>query len=161
MPIRQGKEHYAQLYEKAMQLQNQGKSIASIAKELNLAYSCVYNWLKEQIKPKPGMLTEMSAFLGKNGPQPLSKLEQHFPSHDDAFQQAKIRGIQIKRYKTSAIKTLGKNATWYYLPGQEQELKERVLNTLKRYKDLKENIINRDLNERKGRKRQSIAPQNF
>ena len=74
-------------------------------------------------------------YIQKNGPASSGEIEKTFKKHNELFLRAQGRGLKIKRYTMSAPRKLGKTATWYYAPGQEVLLKERVLGILKSFKE--------------------------
>ncbi|MBI4894878.1 MAG: helix-turn-helix domain-containing protein [Candidatus Aenigmarchaeota archaeon] len=137
--IRKGKDFYHNQYDKAMQMYRDGISIKDIANSLGISYSSVYSWTKGKI-PEEGKLNEFIAFLEKTGPSPVIVIREMFSSHDDLYQNSLKRGFNVKRYKTS-LQKIGSAATWYYLEGQEDELKKRVLDMVKRYKELREKFV--------------------
>ena len=138
--LRKGKDFYSNNYEKVLELQKQGKTIKEISKELDLSYSAIYNWIKGK-KPEKGSINKFIEFLQKNGPMPVIVIKELFPSYDDLYQSARKRGFNVNRYVTSSKKILGKSSVWYYLDGQEAELKKRVLDMIKKYKELREKLI--------------------
>ncbi len=138
--IRKGKDFYHNQYEKAMKLHADGISVKKISEMLTLSYSSVYSWIKGRV-PEEGQLKGFTAFLEKNGPSPVIVIKELFPSHDDLYQNSVKRGFKVFRYKTTTKKPFGLAATWYYLEGQEDELKKRVLDMVKRYKELKEKFV--------------------
>ena len=138
--IRKGKEFYYQQYEKAMQLHSYGKSAKEISLELNVSYSSVYTWIKGK-RIEKGSINELVEFLEKNGPSPVIFVKEMFPSHDDLYHTARERGIRIRRYCTKS-KMFGNASNWYYLNEQEDELKKRILDMVKKYKELKEKFVN-------------------
>jgi len=83
--------------------------------------------------------TNMESFVEyvqKNGPLPASDIDKIFKKHNELFLRAHSRGLGIRRYVVSAPRKLGKMATWYYAPGQEAALKERVISLVKGLKNL-------------------------
>jgi hypothetical protein len=75
-------------------------------------------------------------YIEKNGPSPVSEVEKSFKKHNEIFLRAQGRGYDIRRYVLSAPRKLGKIATWYYIKGQENALRDRILAMLKSYKEL-------------------------
>jgi len=132
------KDFYTKKYETSLQLHKQGKSISEIAKMLNISYSCAYHWINGLRKPKKDIITKFQNYLKKKGPTPVISIEKKFPKHNEIYNKAKKRNKQIKRYKTTKSRTLGKNSVWYYLAGQENELKERILKMIRNYEQLKQ-----------------------
>jgi|SRR3989344_1477529 len=122
--IRKGREHYSKNYEKAIELHNNGKSIKDIAEELNISYSAAYHWIKGLRKPDMGRIREFEDFLRKNGPTPVVDLKEKFTKHNEIFLTATKRKMPIKRLVLN--KSLGEYSTWYYLPDQQEKLKESV-----------------------------------
>ena len=47
--------------------------------------------------------------------------------------------MRIKRYMLP--KKLGEYSTWYFVPGQEEKLKQGVLGLVKKYKELKQELL--------------------
>jgi|SRR3989344_1516408 len=122
--IRKGREHYSKNYEKAIELHNSGKSIKEVSEELNISYSAAYHWIKGLRKPDMGRMREFEDFLRKNGPTPVIDLKEKFTKHNEIFLTATKRKIPIKRLVLN--KNLGEYSTWYYLPDQQEVLKERI-----------------------------------
>jgi DNA invertase Pin-like site-specific DNA recombinase len=122
--MRKGREFYSKNYEKAISLYNQGKEIKDIAKELNISYSAAYHWIKKLRKPDAGRMREFEEFLKKNGPTAVIDLKDKFVKHNEIFLTATKRKIQIKRLVLT--KNLGDYSTWYYLPEQQELLKEKI-----------------------------------
>jgi len=126
MQFRTGREAYAEKYPRAIQLHAAGKSITEIAAELGISYSAAYHWVKGIRKPEAGNLREFEEFLRKNGPTPVLNIKEEFPKHNELFHVAQKRGLAIKRHILSQPRAFGELATWYYLAGQEAELKSRI-----------------------------------
>lgn len=137
MTIRKGRETYQESYSKALELHKKGKSIKEIAAELGVSYSASYHWVKGLRSPRAGNIREFEAFLKENGPSPAAEIGRKFPKHNEIFHIAQKRGIPVKRWVTSKPRTFGEYATWYYLKGQEGRLKEKVIETLKRFGEIK------------------------
>lgn len=135
--MRKGKEFYSKHYETAMELHEKGLSINDIAKELGISYSCVYHWVKGLRKPKLGNVMNFIKFLEENGPSAVAEL--NFPKHNELFLIARKRGLMIRRKILK--RKFGKFATWYYLTGQEDELKNRIDELIEKYRKLKERIF--------------------
>jgi len=126
MQFRTGREAYAEKYPRAIQLHTAGKSITEIAAELGISYSAAYHWVKGIRKPEAGNIRAFEEFLRKNGPTPVLNVKEEFPKHNELFHVAQKRGLAIKRRILSHPRAFGELATWYYLAGQEAELKSRI-----------------------------------
>src|SRR3989344_3307044 len=122
--MRKGREFYSKNYEKAISLYDQGKEIKDIAEELNISYSAAYHWIKGLRKPDPGRMKEFEDFLKVNGPTSVVDIKEKFNKHNEIFLTAAKRKVPIKRLVLS--KSLGEYSTWYYLPEQQEELKEKI-----------------------------------
>ncbi len=122
--MRRGREFYSEKYDKAVELHNKGRSIKEIAAELNVSYSAAYHWIKGLRQPKTGNLTEFITYIEKSGPVPALVIKDEFPKHNELFLIAGKRGIDVRRHVMS--KKLGEYRTWYYLPGQEEALQQRL-----------------------------------
>jgi len=140
--MKKGKEFYFQQYEKVMKLHKKGLSLKDIASKTDLSYSAVYNWIIRSKAPKKSSLDDLIEFLRLNGPSPVIVIKELFPSHDDLYHNAQKRGFFLRRYSMSHKKGFGKASVWYYIDGQEEELKRRVVDMIKKYKELKERLIN-------------------
>ncbi|MFH0949223.1 MAG: helix-turn-helix domain-containing protein [Candidatus Aenigmatarchaeota archaeon] len=134
--MRRGREYYSQHYEKAMELHIKGKSPNEIAKELGISYSCAYHWVKGLRKPEAGNINDFAGFLEKNGPTPAAEIP--FPKHNEIFLISVRRGIGVRRHVLS--RKFREYSTWYYLPGQESILKERIADLLMKYKKAREKV---------------------
>jgi len=126
MQFRIGREKYLEKYQRAIALSEAGKGIAEIAKELGVSYSSVYHWVKGLRKPEAGNLREFEEFLRKNGPMPVIDVKEKFAKHNELFHVAQKRGLAIRRHVLSHPRAFGDLATWYYLAGQEDELKGKI-----------------------------------
>lgn len=135
---RRGREFYTKEYDQAMELHSKGLSVRDISDKLGISYSCVYHWVKGLRKPESGNLTEFEKFLS-NGPKPVAEIKDRFPKHNELFLTASRRGFPIKRYAIN--RRFGDYSTWYFLDGQEIELKNRIKELLNQYKEVKEKII--------------------
>ena len=124
MGLRKGREFYSKNYEKAISLYNEGKNVKEIAEELKISYSSAYHWIKGLRKPDKGRIMEFEEFLRKNGPTPVIDLKGKFTKHNEIFLTATKRKMPIKRLVLS--KSLGEYSTWYYLPEQQEKLKENI-----------------------------------
>ncbi len=139
--IRKGKDFYTETYERALELHRQGIAVKEISKRLGISYSSVYSWFKSSRAPKRGSISQLTEFLQKNGPMPVVVVRELFPSHDDLYYSARKRGFDINRYNMSSKKVFGKASVWYYLSGQEEELKKRILGMIGKYKEIKEKLL--------------------
>ena len=128
--LRKTKEFYSRLYERAVELYKEGKSVKEIAELLNLSYSCVYAWVKLGRKPRKSKVEEFIAYVKTSGPLPVCEVVKKFPKHSELYLLAKQRGFAIERAKLPR-KFKGYHL-WYYLPEQAEELKEKIENFLKR-----------------------------
>lgn len=137
--MRKGKEYYAKKYEKAKKLHKKGKSIKEIAKTLDVSYSAAYAWIKKDRKPKKGQLVKFIEFLKKNGPQTKPQLKKEFKKYNELYHIAVKRGKPIKRKNLDP--RYKKFRTWYYLEGQEKQLKKRIKALKKKYKQFKDKLI--------------------
>ncbi len=135
--IRKGREAYQESYNKALELHAKGKSVREIAAELGISYSAAYHWIKGIRKPEAGNVREFENYLGEKGPSPVAEIGKKFPKHNEIFHVAKERGVPVKRWVTAKPRTFGEYATWYYLKGQEEELKKRIIETMKRFGEIK------------------------
>jgi len=135
--MRRGREFYSQNYQKVMELHGQGLSIKEIADKLGISYSAVYHWVKGLRKPEPGNLISFKKFLEKNGPTPVADIVVIFPKHNEIYHVAKSRGIDIQRYVIpKKVMNVGDYRTWYYLKGQENELKKRINELKEKYEKI-------------------------
>lgn len=137
--MRQGKELYTKKYDEAMGLFKKGMHPREIAEKLGISFSAVYSWTRKGKKPSSGIYEEFRNFLEENGPQPVLEIKKKFPKHSETYLTAKDRGIQIKRMKLSRL--MADYSIWYYLPGQEEELKKRVDEVITRRKELQERFL--------------------
>jgi hypothetical protein len=135
--VRKGRETYQQSYSKALELHARGKSVKEIAAELGVSYSAAYHWVRGIRKPEAGNVRDFESYLKDKGPSPAAEISKKFPKHNEIFHVAKERGIPVKRWVTSRPRTFGAYATWYYLSGQEAELKKRVIGTIKKFGEIK------------------------
>ena len=122
--MRRGREFYSENYSKAVELYKQGLSVKQISSDLGLSYSAVYHWVKGLRSPEKGNITDFLYYLKKNGPMPVVKLKANFPKHNELFLTAEHRGLGVRRH--TMARKFGEYNTWYYLPGQEVLLKERL-----------------------------------
>lgn len=137
--IRRGREIYGKKYEDAIALYRSGVPVNEIAKRLNVSYSAAYHWIKGLRKPESGNLRAFESFLKQHGPAAVIDIKERFPKHNELFLTASRRGIAVKRCILD--KRYGEYATWYFLAGQEEQLKERRNELAKKYKVLKEKIM--------------------
>ncbi|MEM7813801.1 MAG: helix-turn-helix domain-containing protein [Candidatus Aenigmatarchaeota archaeon] len=126
MQFRAGREAYEEKYKRALELHKTGKSIAGIAAELGVSYSAAYHWIKGLRKPEAGNLRKFEAFLREHGPTPAANVKETFPKHNELYHTAAARSGTIRRHVLSNPRAFGELATWYYLAGQEAELKARI-----------------------------------
>ncbi len=136
--IRKGKNVYSEKYQEAIDLYDKGADIKEISQRLGISYSAVYNWVKGKRKPEKSQLNRFIEFLEKNGPTPVILLKEMFPSHDDFYKTLSERGFKVRRYSTSRKKGIGDASVWYFIEGQEVELKKRIIDMLENYRILKE-----------------------
>lgn len=140
MDMRRGREFYSKNYDKVMEMHRSGMSINDIANHLGLSYSCIYHWIKGLRKPDTGNVNDFEAFLAKRGPVPVAEVKERFPKHNEIFLTASRRGLSIKRY--SLGRKFGEYSTWYFISGQEQELKKRLTALFAKYKEVKIKLAN-------------------
>lgn len=138
--MRRGKEFYSQNYKKALDLHERGITIKDIAKTLGLSYSAVYSWVSKSRRPGKGALIKFKEVLRSRGPMPAALIKKEINKHNDFYHIARQRGFGIKRRVIKGLK-LGEYAYWYYLPGQEQLLEERISELLNDYKQAKEKLL--------------------
>lgn len=136
--MRRGKQFYAQHYDSVIALHNQGKSVKEIAAQLNISYSCVYHWVKGLRKPETGSIIGFVEYLRSKGPTPASEIKNSFEKHNEFFLRAHGRGFHVKRLLLQ--RKLGDYATWYYLEGQENQLRERVSDFMKKYNETRRKL---------------------
>ncbi len=122
--MRRGREFYSEKYDKAVEMHRNGRTVKDIAKELGISYSAAYHWVKGIRQPDKGNVLQFHAYLQQNGPTPVIKVKEKFPKHNELFLISKSRGINIKRHVMN--RRFGEYRTWYYLPGQEELLKQRL-----------------------------------
>ncbi len=138
MPMRRGKEHYSQSYEKAVELYGKGVSIKDIAHQLGISYSAAYYWVKGLRKPEHGSVLQFRQFLEKNGPTPQITIKETFPKHNEIFLISLRRGVPVRRRMLK--RKYGEFRTWYYLEGQEEELKKGLAELAEKYKKIIEKL---------------------
>ncbi len=126
--MRKGKEFYDAKYKMAMSLAESGLSVKEIAKQLDISDSCAYMWSKGR-KPKDGRVTEFISLLEK-GPKHEAELPFVKGKHNEVFLLATNRGLPVKRI---IMKGFG---TWYFLDGQEEQLKMRMNGVIKKIKEI-------------------------
>ena len=126
MQFRTGREKYSEKYRRAIALHATGKSITEIAKELGVSYSAAYHWVRGLRKPEAGNIREFEEFLRSKGPTPAIDIKEKFPKHNELYHTAAARGSSIRRHVLAQPRAFGEFATWYYLAGQEAELKLKI-----------------------------------
>lgn len=136
--MRKGREFYSKNYDKVMDMHARGVATADIAKQLRMSYSAVYHWVRGLRKPDIGNINAFEKFLSDNGPVAAVEIKDKFPKHNEVFHVATSRGSPLQRHVLEG--KFGEYATWYFLPGQEDALKERIRELLGKYKDLREKI---------------------
>lgn len=136
MPLRRGRELYSKKYEEAIKLHQQGKSINEIASALDISYSAAYHWIKGLRKPDEGNLNAFENYLKTKGPMPVIEVEKNFPKHNELFLMANKRGMNIRR--TVLKRKYAKYSIWYFLDGQEDQLKERLEDLYAKIKDIRD-----------------------
>ncbi len=136
MVMRRGRQLYGKKYEEALKLHSQGKSINEIASTLDISYSAAYHWIKGIRKPDTGNLITFENYLKEKGPMPAIEVEKNFPKHNELFLMANKRGMNIRR--TVLKRKYAKYSIWYYLDGQEDQLKERLEELYAKIKDIKD-----------------------
>ncbi len=140
--MRKTKEFYTEKVELAKKLFEDGMSIRDVAKELGVSYSAAYHWIKGLRTPKASRLEEFRNFIKVRGPVPICDVKNKFPKHNDLYNLSSTRGIKINRLVIEKNFRGGMDyGTWYFLPGQEDELAKRVEKLLKNYKLAKETIL--------------------
>lgn len=137
--MRKGKDFYNKKYKEVFQLNEKGFSIKDISEKTGLSYSAVYSWIKKNKKPEKSVLIEFKEFLEKKGPTPVAEIEENFPKHNDFYHISRKRDIGINRLRIKGMK-VGKYSDWYYLDGQEDELKKRLNEMKEKYKEFKEKM---------------------
>ncbi len=136
---RRGKEFYSENYRKVIELHGKGMQAAEIARQLGISYSCVYHWVKGIRKPGAGSTEQFVEYLEKNGPSPAAQLTEKFPKHSELFLTAISRKMPVKRHLLQ--RKFGEYRAWYYLAGQENELKRLIAELRCKYKQLREKLI--------------------
>ena len=122
--MRRGREFYSDKYQKAMELYSKGTGIKQIAKELGVSYSACYHWVKGIRQPEKGNVAGFIDYIKTNGPMPAIKIKEKFPKHNELFLIANQRSLDVRRHTMS--RQFSGYRTWYYLPGQEEQLKARL-----------------------------------
>ena len=136
--VRRGKEFYARQYARAIELHQNGASVAAIAQQVHVSYSCAYHWVHELRKPDAGRVSEFESFLQANGPSAAIEVRERFPKHNELFLIASRRGRPLKR--VALRRAYGEYGVWYYIIGQEAQLDERVAELFSKAKELKSRI---------------------
>lgn len=134
---RRGREFYGKHYEEAIRLYDAGLSANEIAKKLGISYSCAYHWIRGLRKPEQGNVNNFVSFL-QGGPKPQAEVEKTFPKHNELFLIASRRALPVRRQVID--KKYKSYATWYYLNGQEELLKEKIDELIKKVKEVKEKM---------------------
>ncbi|MBI4015005.1 MAG: hypothetical protein HY365_03565 [Candidatus Aenigmarchaeota archaeon] len=137
--MRQGRQAYPALYDKAIEMSSRGASAKDVASALGVSYSAAYHWIKGLRKPEKGALNQFVEEIRKNGPLSAWDVKARFPKHNELFLTATKRAMPVKRH--TLPKKFGNYSTWYFIPGQESALKQRVSELLDRYKEMKQQII--------------------
>jgi hypothetical protein len=122
--MRRGREFYSDKYEKALDMHVKGMEIKQIAKELGISYSACYHWIKGLRQPEKGNVVDFIDYIKTNGPMPAIKIKEKFPKHNELFLIANQRSLDVRRHTMS--RQFHEYRTWYYLPGQEQALQQRL-----------------------------------
>jgi hypothetical protein len=136
--MRRGRQLYGKLYDDAMRLHNEGKSVNEIAQQLGISYSAAYHWIKGLRTPEKGNVNEFEMYLRENGPMPVIEVEKKFAKHNELFLMANKRGLEIKRHVLA--RKYKQYATWYYLQGQEDLLGKRLNELFETIKDVKKKL---------------------
>ena len=136
--MRKGREFYSRNYEEVIKLHQKGMSVRNIAEKMNMSYSCIYHWVKGIRKPETGNLNEFEKLLKEKGPMPVAEIKEKFPKHNELFLTARRRGMPIKRYVLN--RKFGDFSTFYFLNGQEKELKKAVKELFDKYRGLREKM---------------------
>jgi predicted DNA-binding protein YlxM (UPF0122 family) len=138
--VRRGREFYSRNYNEVIELYKKGLSTREIADRLGISYSCVYHWVRGLRKPESGNLMEFENFLKQNGPTPVIDIKERFPKHNEIFLTAIRRNVPIRRYRLS--RKFGEFSTFYFISGQEGELKKRIKELTDKYKELRKKLVN-------------------
>jgi hypothetical protein len=137
--MRKGREFYSNQYDKVIELHNAGKSTKEIAAQLKISYSCVYHWINAlRAKPISGALNELMKFLQDKGPSPVADIKKDFAKHNEFFLRAQSRKLPVCRIFLQ--RKFGDYATWYYLAGQEAELKARIASFIEKYNETRKKL---------------------
>ena len=136
MLMRRGRQLYGKKYEEALKLHSEGKGINEIAAQLGISYSAAYHWIKGLRKPDAGNLNAFENYLKNKGPMPVAEVEKNFPKHNELFLMANKRSMNIRRQVLK--RKFGKYAIWYFIDGQEDQLKERLEELYAKIKDIKD-----------------------
>ena len=134
-------DSYREKHEEFKRLLEEGKSLSQISKELGIPKSTLSYW-KSKGRKKTS-LEEMEAWLEKNGPSPSYIVSMEFPKHSEIYNRSAARGGKIRKFHSSLK---GKLRDWYYLEGQEKELRERIASAMKKI-SMAKSIIRKRLSE--------------
>ncbi len=137
--MRRGREFYSDNYSKAMDLGKQGLAPKEIASKLGISYSCVYHWIRGLRKPAPGNLKDFEKFLRRNGPTAVIDIKDKFPKHNELFLTASRRGMKIRRHVLK--RKFGEYSTWYFVEGQENDLKKSLEELSEKYRQVMEKLV--------------------
>jgi len=107
----------------------------SIADQLGVSYSCIYHWIRGLRKPDAGNISGFEEFIRRNGPVAVADIKKTFPKHNELFLTASRRGLPVKRYTLG--RKFGEYSTWYFIGGQENELKKRLEELFSKYKEIR------------------------
>ena len=132
--MREGRETYSEKYEEAVRLHKKGVAIPEIAKNLGVSYSAAYHWVRGIRRPDAGNIRSLENFLMQHGPVNAADVKGRFPKHNEIFLTAKRRGLPLFRYVMKNTRMFGEHATWYFLKGQEDELKSRIRQLIREWK---------------------------
>jgi hypothetical protein len=138
MPMRKGRETYGKKYDEAMAMHASGKSPREISEALSVSYSAAYHWVKGLRTPERGNVNEFYDFLKENGPMAVIDIEKKFPKHNELFLMSNKRGLIVRRHVLK--RKFSKYSTWYYLDGQEEQLKVRLDELFAKIKDARDKL---------------------
>jgi len=139
MITRRGREFYSKNYATVMGLHSSGLSVTDIAKQTGMSYSAVYHWVRGLRKPDVGNVNAFEALLREKGPLAAAEIEEKFPKHNEIFHTAASRGAPLRRHTLE--RRFRGYATWYFLPGQESALRQRITELMDRYKELRGRVL--------------------
>ncbi len=138
MPMRRGRQLYGKLYDEAIRLYQEGKTVNEIAAALGVSYSAAYHWVKGLRKPEPGNINEFVEYLRDKGPMPVIEVEKIFAKHNELFLMSNRRGLKVKRHVLP--RKFKQYSTWYYLDGQESLLTQRLQELFSKIKDVRDKL---------------------